>query len=162
MSGEFSLDHLPVVQWNRETKSWGQVLERIMGKIEMVTESGCWIWLGATKGGEEDYGRVYFCGMKFSVHRLVYELLKGPVPDGLVLDHLCRVEPCANPWHLEPVTDAVNIQRGNAPYVILKRNRVCLRGHAMEGDNVRVNKGINKCRSCERERSTRRRHALDN
>jgi HNH endonuclease len=150
------------LEWNRKTRSWEQVLERIMAKIEMVTESGCWIWTGANKGSKEPYGRVYFCGRQFSVHKLVYELLKGPVPKGLVLDHLCRVEPCANPDHQEPVTDKVNIYRGHAPGILRMNSLICINGHEWNEDNTRRyeydNGRISRfCRSCERERSERRR-----
>jgi hypothetical protein len=46
------------------------------------------------------------------VHRDVYEQLVGPIPEGLVLDHLCRNRSCCNPAHLEPVTTAENVRRG--------------------------------------------------
>jgi hypothetical protein len=47
------------------------------------------------------------------MYRRYYEQAKGPIPDGLVIDHLCRVSLCVNPDHLEAVTEAVNVQRGN-------------------------------------------------
>lgn len=150
----------PSVEWTRETKSWDQVLERIYEKIEPVPESGCWIWLGATKG-EEEYGRIYIGKQRFTLHKLMYELLVGPVPDGLVLDHLCRVRCCINPYHLEPVTDAVNIYRGKAPGIIRMGSAHCVKGHPWDGKNTRVHGERRFCRSCERERSTRRRHAMD-
>ena len=90
-------------------------LDRLMSKVEMLTECGCWIWMAAldprgyAKFGFDRPGRGY--GMEFA-HRIAYELLKGPIPDGLELDHLCRVRCCVNPDHMDPVTHRENIRRG--------------------------------------------------
>src|ERR1051326_2493639 len=77
--------------------------DRLWEKVDK-TES-CWLLRG-TKG----YGNIHISTspgreIKVPAHRFVYELLVGPVPDGLVLDHLCRVKNCVNPAHLEPVTN---------------------------------------------------------
>jgi len=76
----------------------------------VVDEAGCWVWQNATNG--KGYGQVGFMGRVRSVHRVAYELLVGPIPDGLCIDHLCRVRACCNPYHLEPVTTLVNNRRG--------------------------------------------------
>src|SRR3989442_920488 len=70
---------------------------------------GCWYWKGATNGG---YGTVYWGSRHRRVHVLVYELLRGPIPRELELDHLCRKRICCNPAHLEPVAHRENIRRG--------------------------------------------------
>ena len=70
---------------------------------------GCWHWRGAvTSSG---YGCVAYEGRLWSTHRLAYELLSGPIPDGLQIDHLCRNKLCCNPQHLEPVTAQENRRR---------------------------------------------------
>jgi hypothetical protein len=76
--------------------------------------TGCWLWLGSDSGN--GYGKVSIDGKDMMVHRVVYELLVGPIPDGLVLDHIprCRCRRCCNPDHLEPVTIQVNTHRGKA------------------------------------------------
>ncbi|MFK5284023.1 HNH endonuclease signature motif containing protein, partial [Lacticaseibacillus paracasei] len=51
-------------------------------------------------------------GKSQKAHRFMYERLVGPIPAGMQLDHLCRVRPCCNPAHLEPVTQRENIARG--------------------------------------------------
>jgi hypothetical protein len=66
---------------------------------------GCWVWMaGVNTGGYGGY-------QQKMVHRLTYEALVGPIPQGLELDHLCRVKPCCNPDHLEPVTRRENALR---------------------------------------------------
>ena len=69
----------------------------------------CWLWLGCLNVG---YAYVTIDGENELVHRHLYQVHVGPVPEGRELDHLCRVRRCVNYWHLEPVTRAVNLQRG--------------------------------------------------
>lgn len=72
--------------------------------------SGCWLWFGATT--ERGYGVVVANGRSIRAHRISYETAKGQIPEGLVLDHLCRVHCCVNPDHLEAVTQLENVRRG--------------------------------------------------
>lgn len=70
----------------------------------------CWEWTGSlTQAG---YGHMSVDGKLDYTHRIVWELLVGPIPEGLVIDHLCRNRACCNPDHLEPVEQAVNVRRG--------------------------------------------------
>lgn len=73
-------------------------------------ETPCLIWQGNPMG--TGYGTTWQGEKKMLAHRWMYEQTYGPIPDGLVIDHLCRVRLCVNPDHLEPVTDAENIRRG--------------------------------------------------
>jgi len=71
----------------------------------------CWFWTGYINS--KGYGRAYLKGDKhIGAYRVAYEYVKGKVPKGLVLDHLCRVPSCVNPDHLEPVTYRENTTRG--------------------------------------------------
>ena len=80
-------------------------------KARMIpADGGCILWGGhLSKWG---YGRVTYKGRLVQAHRVAYELFKGPIPEGLQLDHLCRVRNCVNPDHLEPVTPSENTLRG--------------------------------------------------
>lgn len=72
-------------------------------------EGECWVFTG--KPNAAGYGRISVDGQSLLLHRFVYELLVGPIPEGLFLDHLCFNRPCANPAHLDPVPPKINTQR---------------------------------------------------
>lgn len=124
---------------------------RIMGKFTIDRE-GCWEWHGAKYS--DGYGmfseKNAGTGDKMKqhrAHRLVYELLVGPVPEGLVLDHLCRNTLCVNPHHLEPVTPRENQRRGMAGE--LKTS--CNYGHPYDEANTRIAVGGGRqCRECDK------------
>jgi len=124
-----------------------RVVERFWSKIEKG--DSCWIWTGAhTKRG---YGRL-FNGIKYvSAHRFSFQLLSGPIPDGLELDHLCRNHACVNPDHLEPVSHRENVRRGVAGDKHRALTR-CSRGHEFTDSNTLITtKGWRRCRVCARE-----------
>ena len=94
--------------------------------MERLDVSGpCWIWTGPKRG--KGYGYVSWENRKVSTHRLIWELLVGPIPEGMHLDHLCREKLCANPDHLELVTNAENLSRGQT-------GRYSHPGHDWNGD----------------------------
>lgn len=114
---------------------------------------GCWVWEGSTNG--VGYGQLYHQGKRQYVHRIAYRLLKGPIPEGLVIDHLCRNTLCWNPAHLEAVTHQVNTQRG-----VTGTKTHCRNGHAFDATNTYITPaGHRSCRACraKRERARRRR-----
>lgn len=94
----------------------------------VICESGCWEWVGAKSG--VGYGTVTVGGSHTkSAHRWMYEQVKGPIPDGMTLDHLCRKRDCVNPDHLEVVTMTENVLRGDGPTARNARKTHCARGH---------------------------------
>lgn len=122
-------------------------VERFMRHVVPVPESGCWLWIGEWNDG--GYGRLWIRGKNHQAHRLSYELHKGPIPDGLTIDHLCRVRCCVNPDHLEPVTMRENTLRGTGPTALNVFKTSCPAGHLYTPDNTRIDaRGRRSCREC--------------
>lgn len=131
---------------------------RFFQKIQVLGEADCWLWTGAKTVSGYGYFVRNESGQRFSAraHRLAYELLVGPVPEELVIDHLCRNKSCVNPAHLEVVTQRENIMRGEAPSAVNARKTHCLNGHLLSDVNVYVSpRGDRTCRACRREAARR-------
>lgn len=93
--------------------------------------------------------------LRVQTHVAAYEMLVGPVPDGLELDHLCRNPRCCNPSHLEPVTHAENMRRAGSAVTH------CIHGHEYTPENTaRDGRGRRYCRACNRQRARRRTKAV--
>jgi len=126
------------------------VEERFWEKVQVGPH--CWLWLAGRDGN--GYGKFSPEGRRLvGAHRFSYELLVGPIPDGLHIDHLCRVPLCVNPAHMEPVTCQVNVLRGIAPTARNARKTHCDHGHEFTPENTRRGEsGRRICRECERRR----------
>lgn len=121
-----------------------------------VDEAGCWLWQGV-RFSRTGYAQFSVDNKTRSVHRVAYELYVGPIPDGLTVDHLCRVRNCVNPEHLEAVTARENILRGESPCAHNARKTHCPKGHPYDEGNTRwsvLTSGQRNrvCRICSRER----------
>ncbi len=140
----------------RPSRTIEQVDELFRTKYR-IDESGCWIWL--TAKNKRSYGQFSFqlgdgTRKRTRAHRLSYELVHGPIPDGLHIDHLCCTPACCNPAHLEPVTSAENTRR----WLVSLGRTSCVNGHPFEPDNVyRPPNGRGRaCRECKRASDRRR------
>ena len=130
-----------------------RALERLLAKIEIGEEfdgERCWLFVGALVDG---YGQIWDGSRVLYAHRVAYEELVGPIPDGLQLDHLCRVRRCVNPAHLEPVTGRVNILRGQSPSARNATRTRCPLGHRLVAGNLRAAQGRRQCLTCHRARN---------
>lgn len=119
----------------------------------IILPNGCHIWTASLNS--MGYGRIRNeFGRNELAHRVAWRLSGRPLLPGLELDHVvCRSPKCINPEHLEQVTHAENVARGNTPSAIAHRNGTCLKGHAQIPENGIFDKrGKWRCNACRRAR----------
>lgn len=132
------------------------VVERIRGddearffaKVDKGGPGGCWLWTGTIN--RSGYGTIRIGDHgAFLAHRWSYEHHVGAIPDGLVIDHLCRTRCCVNPEHMEPVTPRENQRRG----LLGALKTHCRNGHEYTPENTYTRQdGRTECRTCMRAR----------
>lgn len=124
------------IQGDDQTRFWSKVCKT----------ANCWLWTDALD--KDGYGKFRLGSASKRAHRIAWEFDHGEVPDGLTLDHLCRVRSCVNPMHLEPVTTKVNTRRGNAV-----SEHTCRRGHERTAQNTGFYPKDQEryCKDCKRE-----------
>ncbi len=126
----------------------GPLAERLWKLIAAEPHSGCWFWMGPTD--RHGYGRFWAVDKLQLAHRISYSLFRSTIPDGLVLDHLCRTPCCVNPYHLEPVTQTENVQRGMAGVHYGSRTH-CSNGHPFTAERTSMRtEGGRRCMECAR------------
>jgi hypothetical protein len=124
---------------------------RFWAKVSGVEPLGCWEWTASLT--PKGYGQFYVRerGGPEHAHRVAWRLLRGDIPVGLEVDHLCANRCCVNPWHMELVTASVNTRR-----MLARVYATCKRGHsdwATNGGRART------CRTCRNERKLAAYHA---
>lgn len=133
----------------RRTAPRRDPVERFWSKVDRSgSPDACWPWLAFADKG---WGKFRVApGRMVGAYRFSWELVNGPVPAGLEIDHLCFNRACVNPAHLEPVTSAENKRRMNA---IRERRTHCRRGHEYTGHatfyaSTPTRRGGWRCRPC--------------
>ncbi|WP_417159116.1 HNH endonuclease signature motif containing protein [Streptomyces gilvifuscus] len=141
--------------------------ERLWARVTPGAPEECWEWPGYKS--EAGYGKI---GVFFGVddtgkyrmtstytHRVAYESQVGPIPEGMVIDHLCRNRSCCNPAHLEPVTQGTNLLRAPASLPVVNAAKThCPAGHEYTPENTYVgSEGTRFCRRCDRDKKRAKR-----
>lgn len=117
-------------------------MDRFWSKVDKTAT--CWLW---TRGKSDGYGVFHIKRIPRGAHRVAYELLVGPIPEGLELDHRCRNRACVNPAHLEPVPHRVNVKRGLSGQL----KNECRKGHEYTEENTyHAPSGKRFCRACKK------------
>lgn len=140
-------------------------MDRFWAKVN--ADADCWRWMAAHS--HDGYGQFSLAGKILYAHRVAWDLLIGPIPDGYQLDHLCRNRGCVNPDHLEPVLPGENTRR--APWSQVERGKAssryraavthCVHGHPFDEVNthiqIRNGRPKRRCRKCDALYAQRRR-----
>lgn len=136
-------------------------MNRFDAKYEPEPMSGCFLWTGALD--QRGYGRFNHDYTYTRAHRYAFEHERGPIPDGLVIDHLCRNRACVNPAHMRVVTNTENVLApGSLSLPRLQKEKThCKHGHPFSGDNLRMKRHVNGrqtrvCRACTQARDRKR------
>ena len=142
------------VYWRQDLMRYASVKERFWDNAQCEPNSGCWLWIGTLNSG--GYGQLTVRGRSWTAQRVSYTAYKGPIPDGLHIDHLCRVRQCVNPDHLEAVTRKENARRGirdgdNTGNQNTRKTH-CVHGHEFTASNTISRNGgaWRGCRECKR------------
>jgi hypothetical protein len=152
------------IQFENKIDVWNHYVAPFITYSEATFQNTpCYLWTDCLTS--DNYGVVYIKNKRYSTHRLSYVTNKGAIPDKYVVDHLCRVHNCCNPLHLEAVTHAENIYRGNAGHHMKDKAALithCPKGHEYTEENLtyrvfkqegRPDRFKRYCKQCNRDRA---------
>lgn len=116
-------------------------------KFERLGADECWLWMGALSGS--GYGSFHLSGETYQAHRVAVSATGRAVPTWAVIDHTCRNRRCVNPQHLRAVDRRANVhENSSSPAHLNSLKTHCPRGHLLSGDNLVMDRGKRRCRSC--------------
>ena len=126
------------------SRFWKYVEKPIFNNLD------CWKWKGYKN--IKGYGQIWVKPKLYPAHRISFLMYKGSIPNGMVLDHICRIRNCVNPWHLRVVTVKENVLCGIGKPAILAAMKICSKGHPFNGKNLGIdkNRGQRYCKECRR------------
>ena len=139
---------------------------RFWSKVDIRGDDECWPWTAYCNPSGYGYFSVGGRRKVEYAHRVAYELVVGPIPPGLSIDHVkargCTMRNCVNPRHLEAVTTLTNNRRGDSLAAKRHRQEECQRGHEFTEENLYITPdGRRQCRPCMRDRERRRRARVE-
>lgn len=131
---------------------------RFWAKVDTAGPDDCWVWRGTLRKG---YGGFWNGGKVVGAHRLSVILSGRDIPEGMVVDHICRRPACVNPAHLRVVTVRENtIENSNSLSSQRSKSATCQYGHPLSGSNLgRTTSGHRRCIACNTRRCSERRAA---
>ena len=151
------VDWEPLPRLSSEERFWAKVNKNGPIPAHCPDLGPCWLWTAATAA--RGYGQFSLNKYPHRAHRVSYLWAKGELPEGLDIDHLCRVITCVNPNHLEAVPHRINVLRGTSPSSKHARKTHCPQNHPYDEENTRIYRGSRRCRACQAERNQARSRA---
>jgi hypothetical protein len=126
-------------------------MTRLLSMTE-ITDT-CWLWHGPKcKDGYGSTSRPVEGQKQYKsirAHRYMYELIRGPIPEGKLLHHICAVKECINPSHLMPVSvlEHNRMEPNNLAGANIRKTH-CPKGHPYNEQNTRMKQGRRCCIEC--------------
>lgn len=131
---------------------------RFWAYVDKRSASECWLWTASV--ADTGYGAFSIGKRYILAHRFAYESLIGPIPEGLTLDHRCRVRACVNPAHLEPVSRGTNTLRGETVTAANREKTHCPSGHEYSEENTYHWGNRRVCKTCHKAKTAKQRKKL--
>lgn len=128
-----------------QPKWYNQYMDRFLSHVNKT--DSCWLWTASKDS--RGYGYFYSGNKNVKAHRASYQFFVGEIPANMVIDHLCKNPSCVNPKHIEAVTQAENLYRGDTLAAINRAKTHCKNGHEFTQANTITRKnGTRNCRTC--------------
>jgi hypothetical protein len=132
-----------------------KAIARFWSYVDRRGKDECWPWKRATPGA--GYGEFSAGGVRVKAHRAAVFITQGKIPEGMMVDHICRNRACVNPRHLRVVSPRVNSIENSTSFAAINAAKThCPQGHLLAGDNLVASAKTRKCRACFRVKQAER------